>query len=62
MLGYAPEMGEGGSRPSMPWEKTGFLLVKKPGPKITTLKIMAAEIVKARQKEALQVEAKPARR
>ena len=46
----------------MPWEKTGFLLVKKPGPKIATVKVMAAEIVRVRQKEAQQVEAKPVRR
>lgn len=46
----------------MAWEKTGFLFIKKPGPKVATLKMMASEIGKARQREAQLAEARPVRR
>lgn len=53
---------EGNARPSMPWEKNGCVTVKKPGPKIATMKLLAAEIAKARQREAQAAKPKQARR
>lgn len=53
---------ERNARPIAPWEKTGYVTVKKPGPKIATLKLLATEIARSRQREAQVAEAKPARR
>lgn len=61
-LGFAPEPAEGTAKPLSPWEKTGYLAVKKPGPKVATLKAIAAEIVKARQRDAQLTESKHAKR
>ena len=61
-LGYSPEPAEGAAKPGSPWEKTGYVAMKKPGPKIATLKALTAEIVKLRQKEAQLAEAKPPKR
>jgi len=61
-LGYSPEPAEGAAKPGSPWEKTGYAAIKKPGPKIATLKALTAEIVKLRQKEAQLAEAKPPKR
>ncbi len=62
VLGYVSEAVEGTARPSMPWEKHGYLVVRKPGPRIATLKLLAAEIARTRQREAQLAEAKPARK
>lgn len=61
-LGYSPEAMEGPARPIMPWEKTGYMTVKKPGPKIATMKLLASEIARARQREAQATETKQAKR
>ena len=61
-LGYSPEPTEGAAKPGSPWEKTGYVAMKKPGPKIATLKAITAEVVKLRQKEAQLAEAKPPKR
>jgi signal recognition particle subunit SEC65 len=61
-LGYGPEPTEGAAKPGSPWEKTGYVAIKKPGPKIATLKAITGEIVKLRQKEAQLAEAKQARK
>ena len=62
VLGHGPEPTEGAAKPGSPWEKTGYVAIKKPGPKIATLKALTAEIVKLRQKEAQLAEAKQARK
>lgn len=49
---------EGKARPGVPWEKNGCVAVKKPGPKIATMKLLAAEVAKARQREAQAAEVK----
>ena len=61
-LGYSPEATEGSSKPSTPWEKTGYVSIKKPGPKIATMKLLAAEVAKVRQRQAQAAEAKLPRR
>ena len=57
-LGYLPETVEKAAIPSSPWEKTGFVFVKKAGPRPVVLKAIAGEIVKTRQKEAQSAETK----
>ena len=61
-LGFTPEAVEGASNPSSPWEKTGYVALKKSGPRVAALKAVAAEIVKARQREAQLAESKQSRR
>jgi signal recognition particle subunit SEC65 len=61
-LGYAPEPKERSAVPGMPWEKTGYVAVKKSGGRIATLRSLSVEIVKARQKEAQAPEPKREKR
>jgi signal recognition particle subunit SEC65 len=51
-LGYSPENKEKAALSASPWEKTGYVTVKKTGPRPILLKGIATEIVKNRQKEA----------
>lgn len=46
----------------MPWEKTGYVVAKKSGGRIATLRSISAEIVKTRQKEAQAPESKREKR
>ncbi len=62
VLGYGPEAVEGASRPGMAWEKTGYVVIKKPGRRVDALRLLGLEIVKARQREAQAAEAKPSKR
>jgi signal recognition particle subunit SRP19 len=57
-LGYSPETKEKAARSGSPWEKTGYVTVKKAGQRSILLKGIASEIVKTRQKEAQAVEPK----
>ncbi len=56
-MGLDPQPTEKAARPIMPWEKAGFIEIKKTGPKIQTLKVMAAEIAKLRQRQMEQQQA-----
>ena len=51
-LGYSPEMTEKAAISHSPWDKTGYVTVKKTGQRAMMLKGIAGEIVKTRQKEA----------
>jgi signal recognition particle subunit SEC65 len=51
-LGYSPETKEKAALSGFPWEKTGYVTVKKMAQRSTVLKGIASEIVKGRQKEA----------
>jgi signal recognition particle subunit SEC65 len=51
-LGYSPEITEKAAISFSPWEKTGYVTVKKSAQRSTMLKGIASEIVKTRQKEA----------
>lgn len=62
VLGYGPEVVEGASRPGMPWEKTGYVVIKKPGRRVDALRLLSLEVVKVRQREAQAAEAKPSKR
>ncbi len=62
VLGYAPEPRERSAIPGTPWEKTGYVAVRKSVGRIGTLRAISAEIVKARQKEAQAPEAKREKR
>lgn len=55
-LGYSPETKEKAALSASPWEKTGYVTIKKTTQRPTVLKNIAGEIVKIRQKEA-QVQA-----
>ncbi|OLB68431.1 hypothetical protein AUI06_11120 [archaeon 13_2_20CM_2_52_21] len=57
-LGYSPESKEKAALSSSPWEKTGYVTIKKTGQRSTVLKGIASEIVKSRQKEAQAAEPK----
>jgi signal recognition particle subunit SRP19 len=57
-LGYSPETKEKAARSASPWEKTGYVTVKKAGQRTILLKGIASEIVKTRQKEAQAAEPK----
>lgn len=57
-LGYSPQTVEKAALPSSPWEKTGFVWVKKTGPRPVVLKAVAGEIMKTRQKQAQLVDPK----
>jgi len=50
-LGYSPEMKEKAALSGSPWEKIGYVTIKKAAPRITVLKAISGEIVKTRQKE-----------
>ena len=51
-LGYSPEIREKTALSKSPWEKTGYVVVKKAGQRPAVLKNLAGEIVRNRQKEA----------
>ena len=51
-LGLSPEAAEKAATPRLHWEKLGNVTVKKSGTKPATLRSIASEIVKARQREA----------
>ncbi len=57
-LGYSPESKEKAALSSSPWEKTGYVTIKKTGQRSVVLKGLASEIVKTRQKEAQAAEPK----
>ncbi len=57
-MGYSPETKEKAALSGSPWEKTGYVTVKKTGQRSVVLKGLAGEIVKTRQKEAQAVEPK----
>jgi len=57
-LGYSPETKEKAALSGSPWEKTGYVTIKKTGQRSIVLKGLASEIVKTRQKEAQAVEPK----
>jgi len=57
-LGYSPESKEKAALSGSPWEKTGYVTVKKTGQRSLVLKGLANEIVKTRQKEAQAAEPK----
>jgi signal recognition particle subunit SEC65 len=57
-LGYSPEAKEKAALSGFPWEKTGYVTVKKIAQRSTVLKGIASEIVKTRQKEAQAAEPK----
>lgn len=57
-LGYSPESKEKAALSGSPWEKTGYVTIKKTGHRTVVLKGLASEIVKTRQKEAQAVEQK----
>jgi signal recognition particle subunit SEC65 len=61
-LGLAPEEVQKQALPSLHWEKVGSVTMKKNGSKTATLKALSAEVVKARQKAAQQVETKKEKR
>ncbi len=51
-LGLSPEIAERAASPGIHWEKLGSVTIKKSGTKQSTLKSIASEILKARQREA----------
>ena len=57
-LGYSPETTEKAALSGFPWEKTGYVTIKKIGARATVLKTLAGEIMKTRQKEAQSQEPK----
>lgn len=57
-LGYSPETKEKAALSGFPWEKTGYVTIKKTGQRPNILKSIAGEIVKNRQKEAQASEQK----
>ena len=62
VLGLAPEEVQKQALPNMHWEKIGSVTMKKNGSKTATLKALTAEIVRARQRAALQVETRKEKR
>ena len=57
-LGYSPESKEKAALSGSPWEKTGYVTIRKTGQRTVVLKGLASEIVKTRQKEAQASETK----
>lgn len=57
-LGYSPEITEKAALSKSPGDKTGYVTIKKTGPRPAILKSIAGEIVKNRQKEAQAPEQK----
>jgi signal recognition particle subunit SRP19 len=57
-LGYSPETKEKAALSGSPWEKTGYVTVKRTAPRPTVLKAISGEIVKTRQKESQASEQK----
>ena len=50
-LGYSPETKEKAAPSFSPWDKTGYVTVKKAASRTVVLKAISSEIVKTRQKE-----------
>jgi len=50
-LGYSPETKEKAAPSFSPWDKTGYVTVKKAASRAVVLKAISSEIVKTRQKE-----------
>jgi signal recognition particle subunit SRP19 len=50
-LGYSPETKEKAALSGSPWEKTGYVTVKKAVSRTVVLKAISSEILKTRQKE-----------
>ncbi len=61
-LGLSPESAERAALPWSHWDKSGSITVKRSGSRQSTLKSIASEILKARQKEAQAVELRKERR
>lgn len=57
-LGLSPEIAEKAATPSIHWEKLGSVTIRRSGTKQSTLKLIASEILKARQREAQSTEQK----
>ena len=57
-LGLSPEIAEKSASPSVHWERLGSVTIKRSGTKQSTLKSIASEILKARQREAQASEQK----
>ena len=57
-LGYSPETKEKAALSGSPWEKTGYVTVKKVASRAVVLKAISREIVKVRQKESQASEQK----
>ena len=57
-LGYSPETTEKKALSFSPWDKTGYVTIKKTTQRPTILKNIAGEIVRVRQKET-QAQASP---
>jgi signal recognition particle subunit SEC65 len=57
-LGLSPEIAEKTASPSTHWEKLGNVTIKRSGTKQSTLKSIASEILKARQRAAQATEQK----
>lgn len=51
-LGFSPEITDKMALSKSPWEKTGYVVVKRAGQRPAVLKNIAGEIVRNRQKEA----------
>ncbi len=62
VLGLSPEIAEKAASPRTHWEKLGSVTVKKSGARLSTLRLIAIEILKARQREAQATEQKRDRR
>ena len=58
VLGLSPEIAERAASPGIHWEKLGSVTIKKSGTKQSTLKSIASEILKARQRETQATELK----
>ena len=50
-LRYSPETREKAALPAAPWDKTGYVTIKRATQRPTILKNIAGEIVRIRQKE-----------
>jgi signal recognition particle subunit SRP19 len=48
--GLQPEVVLDAGRPSVPWQKTGLIVVPKSGSKTQTLRMIAKELLKVREK------------
>ncbi|HZD12787.1 MAG TPA: signal recognition particle subunit SRP19/SEC65 family protein [Candidatus Binatus sp.] len=52
ILGLDPQPTEKMSKPNNTWDKSGYVDIKKTGSKILTLKGLASEVLKIRQRQA----------
>ena len=58
VLGLSPEIAERAASPGIHWEKLGSVTIKRSGTKQSTLKSIASEILKSRQRETQATEQK----